>query len=243
VRHHLIDLVEPSEDYAVARFQRDLRSARADIDGRGGRPLLVGGTGLYLTSAIDDLDVPGQYPDARADLEGLPTEILYDRLRALDPLAATRMEPTNRRRVLRALEVTVGSGRPFSSFGPGVTAFPPTNVVQIGLRWDREVLTTRIQRRVQAMLDAGWLDEVRRLTAAPMSRTARQALGYRDLLDHLEGRATLEEATARIALSTRQFAVRQLRWFRRDPRIRWLDITTDEREAIPSVVAALNEIA
>ncbi len=243
VPHHLIDLVEPSEDYTVARFQRDLRAVRSDVHARGGRALLVGGTGLYLTAAIDDLDVPGQYPDVRARLDTQPTDVLHERLAVLDPLAATRMEPTNRRRVLRALEVTVGSGRPFSSFGPGVSAFPPTDVVQIGLRWDRDALTARIQRRVQAMLDAGWLDEVRRLTSAPMSRTASQALGYRELIEHLAGRLSLEEASAKIALSTRQFAVRQLRWFGRDPRIRWVDVTTDEREAIPQVVAALDEIA
>lgn len=243
VRHHLIDLVEPSEDYTVARFQRDLRAARADIRARGGRALLVGGTGLYLTAAIDDLDVPGQYPEVRAELDEQPTAELYERLAALDPLASTRMEPTNRRRVVRALEVTLGSGRPFSSFGPGVSAFPPSDVVQIGLRWDRDVLTARIRRRVDAMIEAGWLDEVRRLVDARMSRTARQALGYRDLIDHLEGRVGFADAVERIAVSTRQFAVRQLRWFGRDPRIRWVDVTADEREAVPHVVAALREIA
>src|SRR5690606_21763651 len=131
-------------------------------------------------------------------------------------LAASRMEPTNRRRVLRALEVTVGSGRPFSSYGPGVGAFPPTAVRQIGLRWDRDALTARIERRVHAMLDAGWLDEVRQLLAGPpWSRTAAQALGYRELIEHVQGRLGLGDATQQIVLRTRQFAVRQERWFRR----------------------------
>jgi tRNA dimethylallyltransferase len=243
VPHHLIDLVEPSEDYTVARFQQDYRAARAAIAARGGRALLVGGTGLYLTAAIDDLDVPSQYPDVRAELDALPTEELHRRLAAADPIAATRMEPTNRRRVLRALEVTVGGGRPFSSYGPGVSAFPPSPVVQVGLRWSRDALTARIAGRVRAMLDAGWVDEVRTLTAgAPMSRTASQALGYRELADHLAGHLTLDEATELIVLHTRQFAVRQERWFRRDPRIRWHDIDADEREAIPAVVAALNQL-
>ena len=244
VPHHLIDLVEPSEDYTVARFQDDYRAARAAIVARGGAALLVGGTGLYLTAAIDDLDVPGQYPEVRLALDALPTAELHRRLAEADPLAATRMEATNRRRVLRALEVTVGSGRPFSSYGPGVSAFPPSPVVQIGLRWSRDALTARIDRRVRAMLAAGWLEEVRALTAGPnpMSRTAGQALGYRELIDHLAGRSTLDEAADLIVLHTRQFAVRQERWFRRDPRIRWHDIDADEREAIPAVVAALHEL-
>ena len=140
--------------------------------------------------------------------------------------------------------MTVGSGRPFSSYGPGVSAFPPSPVVQIGLRWSRDALTARIDRRVRAMLTAGWLEEVRALTAGPnpMSRTAGQALGYRELIDHLAGRSTLDEAADLIVLHTRQFAVRQERWFRRDPRIRWHDIDADEREAIPAVVAALHEL-
>ncbi len=244
VPHHLIDLVEPSEDYTVARFQADYRAARAAIAGREHAALLVGGTGLYLTAAIDDLDVPGQYADVRAELDLVATDELHRRLAQADPLAATRMEPTNRRRVVRALEVTIGSGRPFSSYGPGVSAFPPSPVVQIGLRWDRAALTARIARRVSAMLAAGWLDEVRALTsgAVPMSRTASQALGYRELIDHLAGRLTIDEATDLITLHTRQFAVRQERWFRRDPRIRWLEIGADEREAIPAVVSALNEL-
>jgi tRNA dimethylallyltransferase len=244
VPHHLIDLVEPREDYTVARFQQDYRAARAAIAARGGSALLVGGTGLYLTAAIDDLDVPGQYPGVRAELDALPTEELHRRLAAADPIAATRMEPTNRRRVLRALEVTVGGGRPFSSYGPGVSAFPPSPVVQVGLRWSRDALTARIARRVRAMLDAGWVEEVRTLTAGapPMSRTASQALGYRELIEHLAGHLTLDEATELIVLHTRQFAVRQERWFRRDPRVRWHDIDADEREAIPAVVTALNQL-
>jgi tRNA dimethylallyltransferase len=242
VRHHLIDLVGAGEDYAVARFQRDYRAARDDIGARGAHALLVGGTGLYLTAAIDDLDMPGQFPEVRDELDVLSTEELFARLLEVDPPATARMEATNRRRVLRALEVSLGSGRPFSSYGPGVDAFPPTPVVQIGLRWDRAVLTQRIARRVRAMLDAGWLDEVRRLMGAPMSRTARQALGYHELIEHLEGRMDIENAVQQITLNTRRFAVRQDRWFRRDPRIRWCDIVDDEREAIPAVVAALRTI-
>lgn len=241
--HHLIDLVDPAEEFTLAAFQTAFRDARATIERRGRRAVLVGGTGLYLRAAVDDLDIPGQWPDIRAELEASAlTDItaLHRRLADLDPVAAAKMEPTNTRRIVRALEVCLGSGRPFSSFGPGLDAYPPTDTVQIGLRWPRPALAQRIEARVAQMMTAGLLDEVRGLAAAgPLSRTARQALGYKELLDHLEGRVDLAEAVATIVTRTRQFAVRQDRWFRRDPRIRWVDVTTDPLEAVPTVLEAL----
>ena len=151
------------------------------------------------------------------------------------------MEPTNTRRIVRALEVCLGSGRPFSSFGPGMGSYPPTDISQIGLRWNRAVLAARIGGRVRRMMDAGLLAEVARLAAAPqpLSRTAAQALGYKELIDHLARRLTLARAVESIVVRTRQFATRQDRWFRRDPRIRWIDIETDPLEALPVVVEAL----
>src|SRR5690606_38104194 len=135
VRHHLVDLVDPDEDYSLSRFQHDLRRALAGIAARGGRALLVGGTGLYLQAALDDLQIPGRFPQVRAELEAdADTAALHARLVALDPVAASRMEPTNRRRVIRALEVTLGSERPFSSYGPGLDAYPPARVRLVGLR-------------------------------------------------------------------------------------------------------------
>src|SRR5690606_34354499 len=141
---HLIDLVAPSEEYTVACFARD---AAAVLDRMTpGVPLVMaGGTGLYLRAALGDLDVPGQYPNVRRKLDADPdTAALHRRLRQLDEVAAGRMEPTNRRRIIRALEVTIGSGRPFSSFGPGLTAYPPTPVRLFGLRLAREALDVRI---------------------------------------------------------------------------------------------------
>jgi tRNA dimethylallyltransferase len=227
VRHHLLDLVDPDEDYSLARFQAAARAALADIEARGRRALLVGGTGLYLRAVIDDLELPGQHPEARAEVEAeADTAVLHRRLEALDPVAAGRMEATNRRRVVRALEVTLGSGRPFSSYGPGLDAYPATDIAQVGLRLDPAALDARIEARVAAMLDAGLVAEVRALAdrRAGLSRTARQALGYRELLDHRAGLTTLEEAVAEIVSRTRRFARRQVRWFRRDPRIRWVDV-------------------
>jgi tRNA dimethylallyltransferase len=187
--------------------------------------------------------MPGTWPDVRAELETEgDTLALYQRLQGLDPQASLKIEPNNRRRVVRALEVTIGSGRPFSSFGPGVGAFPPTDAVQIGIRWPRAALAERIEERVAIMMERGLLDEVTRLAATGLSITARQALGYKELLDHIEGDATLDEAVAAIVLRTRQFAVRQERWFRRDPRVRWMDIDPGSPDPLDPVQAAL-EIA
>jgi tRNA dimethylallyltransferase len=226
VPHHLVDVADPSEDFSLARFVALGRAAMADIEARGKRAVLVGGTGLYVRGLVDELEIPGQWPGVREELEAEPdTARLHERLAALDPLAASRMEATNRRRVVRALEVTLGAGRPFSSFGPGLAAYPPRPTVQLGLDLPLPVLDERIAARVHAMVAAGFLDEVRRLAGAPtgLSRTARQALGYRELLEHLEGSIGLEEAVDTVIARTRKFARRQVRWFRRDPRIRWLD--------------------
>jgi tRNA dimethylallyltransferase len=230
VPHHLVDLLDPWEDGTLAWFQRQAQAAIADIEGRGRRALLVGGTGLYVQAVVDDLDIPGRYPAARLDLEAEPdTAALFERLRALDPLAAERMEPTNRRRIVRALEVTVGGGRPFSSYGPGVNAHPPTRFRLVGLALPAEDLAGRIAARYEAQMAAGFLTEVARLRAHPrgLSRTAAQALGYKELMGHLDGDLELAEAVDLAVRRTRRFARRQRAWFGRDPRITWLDATTE----------------
>lgn len=234
VPHHLLDVSDPDEEFSLARYQAAARSVLAAIEGRGHRAVLVGGTGLYVQAVTDDLDLPGRYPEARADIEAvLDTTALHRRLATLDPVAATRMEPTNRRRVVRALEVTVGSGRPFSSFGPGLGAYPPSPFTQIGLRLPSPVLDERIARRFSAMLDAGLLAEVQALVdrRSSLSATAGQALGYRELLAHVAGRCSLDEAVAEALRRTRRFARRQVRWFRRDPRITWYDVGADAEPA------------
>jgi tRNA dimethylallyltransferase len=234
VPYHLIDLVDPDEEFTLSRFQALAREMVAEIEGRGHRALLVGGTGLYLRALVDELSVPGRYPDVAARLEAQAQESggperLHARLAALDPTAARRMEPTNSRRIVRALEVTLGAGRPFSSFGPGLDAYPPTPFTLVGIRFDPAVHDARIERRLHELLDAGFVDEVRALARRPqgLSRTARQALGYRELLAHVEQDVPLEQAVAEAARRTRSFARRQWAWFRRDPRIRWLEPTGD----------------
>ena len=246
VRHHCLDLVDPDHDFAVAEFAPVGLAAIADVHARGGRPVLVGGTGLYLRALTDPMEMPGTWPEvraaleARAEHEGAPA--LHAELLAVDPDAASKMEPTNVRRVVRALEVWQGSGRRFSSFGPGVDQYPPVPFRQVGLRWSRPALAERIEQRVHRMMALGLLDEVTGLAERypAWSRTARQALGYKEVIDHLEGRCSLDEAIATVVLRTRQFAVRQERWFRRDPRVRWLDVHDDPvAEAVPVIAAML----
>ena len=226
---HLLDLADPSEDFSVARFQAAAAEAVAGVERRGRRALLVGGTGLYLQAVVDGLTLPGEWPTVRAELEeqaATPAGVgaLHRRLAVADPPAAARIEPANRRRIVRALEVTLGSGRPFSSFGPGLAAYPPTRFRLAGVWLPREVVGRRIVERYRAQLAAGFLDEVRALARRPggLSRTARQALGYRELLDHLRGRTTLDQAVELAVRRTREFSRRQRAWFRRDPRITWL---------------------
>jgi tRNA dimethylallyltransferase len=227
VRHHVLDLVDPSEDFSVADHQRAVLAALDDIGRRRRRAVLVGGTGLYVRAVVDGFTIPGQWPEVRAELEAEgDTAALHRRLADLDAVAAGRMEPTNRRRVVRALEVSLGSGRPFSSFGPGLDRYDGGVGFHLaGLRVDRDELRRRIDDRFRAMLDAGFLDEVRRLAAAPrpMSRTAAQALGYRELLRHVVEGAPLDECVEEAVTRTRQFARRQEAWFRRDPRITWYE--------------------
>jgi tRNA dimethylallyltransferase len=242
VPHHGIDLVDPDASFTVADFQHVADAALGDIARRGRTPLLVAGTGLYLAALVNELDLPGSWPVIRARLEEEPdTSALFARLRTGDPMAAARMEPTNRRRIIRALEVIEGSGRPFSSFGPGLETYPDSPIVQVGLRWPRERLADRIELRVEQMMDRGLLDEVRGLLErCVLSRTAAQALGYKELIDHLQGECSLDEAVSTIVVRTRQFAARQDRWFRRDPRIRWVDLEHDPMEALSVVLGALS---
>ena len=243
VPHHLLDLADPSEDFSVSRFQRAAGEALAGIERRGHRALLVGGTGLYLQAVVDGLAVPGRWPDVRAALEAEAAcpggaARLHRRLAEADPLAASRIEPGNSRRTVRALEVTLGSGRPFSSFGPGLSAFPPTAFRMVGVWLPRAVLAGRIEERYRQQVKAGFVEEVRALASRPaaLSRTARQALGYRELLEHVAGRTTLAEALDAAVRRTRGFARRQRAWFRRDPRITWLGARDKPVELLPALL-------
>lgn len=238
VPHHLIDVADPAEDWDVARFVAEAKRVMGEVESRGHRVLFVGGTGLYLHALVDDFSVPGRWPEVAASLELAGTAELYERLEQADPAGAARIDPSNRRRVVRALEVVIGGGRAFSSYGPGVGVFPPTCWRLAGVWLPREVVAARVEKRFGAMLEAGFVKEVQALAARPegLSRTARQALGYRELLSHVEKGVPLGEATELAVRRTRQFARRQRMWWRRDPRVRWFGAAENPLAVLPALL-------
>jgi tRNA dimethylallyltransferase len=225
VRHHLLDILDVTQEASVSDFQQQARDAVADIHRRGKRAILAGGSGLYVRAALDVLDFPGTDPEIRARLEqenaAEGTAVLLDRLRAVDPVSAGRLGDA--RRIIRALEVFELTGRPFSSFMPTREYNQPA--LQIGLEVDREQLRERLAVRVHRMVERGLLAEVERLDAQGLRRgkTAPRALGYAQFLKVLDGEADEAQAAEETIVATRQFARRQLTWFRADPRISWLD--------------------
>ena len=224
VPHHLLDVRPPSDAITVAEFQVLARATVTDIHGRGRLPLLVGGSGLYFRAVVDELDFPERSDDVRAALESEAEELgaaaLHDRLRALDPTAAARIDPANARRTVRALEVIELTGRPFSDNDSWERYESIYDLRIAGLSMQRAEMDARIERRVDRMLTAGLVEEARALEPT-MSRTARQALGYRQIFDMPN--ATLEELSAEIVRATKRFARRQESWFKADPRVRWFD--------------------
>jgi tRNA dimethylallyltransferase len=230
VPHHLVDVAAPEEDFSVARFQSLAKEALAAVTARGRAALLVGGTGLYFRAVVDELSFPGTDPGTRRLLEEegarLGADGLYRRLEESDPAAARKIEPSNVRRTVRALEVAAVTGRPFSAFAEGWDRYPTNGLRAAGVRVDPPALRDRIERRVRAQFEAGLLDETRALMGRGMgpSLTARQAIGYAEAIEHLEGALTVDEAVTRAVKRTRGLARRQLAWFRRDPRIRWFDV-------------------
>ena len=247
VRHHLVDVAEPTDEWSVARFQHEARVAVADIESRGHRALLVGGTGLYVQAVIDPLTFPPEdraVRDALLARSGTPEGLadLYAELQRVDPEAAASIEPGNTRRIARALEVIEVTGRRFSSFGTGLQSYGTTvfPVRVAGVWLPRDVLNARIAVRVEHMRHAGLLDEVRELRArAQLSRTAAQAIGYREVLEHLDGREpSLDAALDATVVRTRQFARRQRIWFRRDPRITWFGAAENPCVLLPALLAS-----
>jgi tRNA dimethylallyltransferase len=229
VRYHLVDVLDPAEELTVRRFQSLYEDAVTGIAARGRTALLVGGSGLYLRAAVDGLTIPPTDPVVRGELEAAARRagglaMLYDELVREDPDAAARIDPRNERRVVRALEVLRATGRRFSSYGPGLARYPVTDVAQLGIAYDPVGSDAAIAARFERWMAAGLLEELTALLDAPggLSRTARQAAGYRQLLEHLEGEVGLDAAVANAIGATRRLARRQWRWFRRDPRISWV---------------------
>ncbi len=220
VPHHLIDVADPDEPWTLAVFQDAVRALLPEIHARGRLPLMVGGTGQYVQAFVEGWDAPRQPPDPvlRAALERwgqvIGAEALHRRLASLDPDAAARIEPGNLRRTVRALEVIFRTGRRFSEQRRRQPV--PYRLLLLGLTRPRPELYARIDARIQAMLQAGLLDEVRRLLERyPPDLPPFQAIGYREMIAHLRGEITLEEAVVQMKRRTRQLVRRQSNWFKR----------------------------
>jgi len=226
VPHHLLDVWSVREPASVAAYQRMARAVLADLAARGVPAVLVGGSGLYVRAALDDLDFPGTDAGVRARLEAELAEhgaaALHARLAALDPAAAAAILPTNGRRLVRALEVVEITGRPFTATLPPHRYAVPA--VQVGLDRPRDERDARIAARVDRMWRRGLVEEVRELerVGLPDGPTASRALGYAQVLRFLAGRCTEEEARTETVRATRRFARRQDTWFRRDQRVHWV---------------------
>jgi len=232
IPHHLIDVANPDEPYSVALYQEQAEKCIREIAGRGRLPMLVGGTGLYVRAVIDRYNFvrPGFNAQLRQKLQEeavvLGQEAVYRRLTEVDPEAARKIHPHNLKRVLRALEVYYLTGIPFSRQG-GRKEGPSYRLAVFGLSMDRALLYRRIEERVEKMLAAGLVEETRGLLRRGYGPelVSMQGLGYKEMADFLTGLTTFKEAVSLLKRNTRRFAKRQLTWFRRDPRIKWIDVT------------------
>lgn len=229
VVHHQLDVIDVAEDASVARYQE---AARADLDAialRGARSIVAGGSGLYVRALLDDMVFPGTDPEVRAEIEERAeregARALHAELARLDPQAAASIGPRNTRRIVRALEVIAITGEPYTANLPRQDYVRPT--VQIGLDCDRDLLDRRVEDRVARMWERGLVEEVRALEDR-LGTTASRAVGYREVLDVLHGNLTEDEARSAVAAATRRLARKQMGWFGRDPRVRWLDASADD---------------
>ena len=227
IPHHLLDVLALEEKASVAAYQRSCRQVIEQIRARKALPMLVGGSGLYVRAALDEIEFPGTDSGIRARLEAqaaqLGAEKMHQRLFEVDPESAVRIVPANERRVIRALEVYELTGKKFSATMPRREYFQPA--VQLGIKWPLAVLDERISQRTSQMLTQGFIEEVAELEKQGLADTptACRATGYQAVMDLLAGKITREEAAEQIALQTRQLARKQRKWFRKDPRIHWLD--------------------
>ncbi|MGE5371112.1 MAG: tRNA (adenosine(37)-N6)-dimethylallyltransferase MiaA [Solirubrobacterales bacterium] len=236
IPHHLIDVVDPDAAFSVTDYQRLARVCIDEIGSRGALPILVGGTGLYYQAVVDDYELQPMDRDLsirerlEAEAEEAGNAALHQRLSRLDSEAAARIQPNDRKRIIRALEVIETTGKPFSA--QQKRSGGRYQLAAVGLTCPREEMYRRINDRVELMIQAGWLEETERLAASgyDVSYNSMQAIGYRHLTEVLAGKTTLTEAVARIQMETRRYAKRQLTWFRRDPRIKWFDVT-ESRDA------------
>jgi len=232
IEHHLLDWLEISEENTAARYQVEARKVIAELIEKNVLPIVVGGSMLYIAALINTFEFPGRNEALRAQLEqdliDLGPGAMHKRLELLDEVAASRIEPQNGRRIVRALEIVMITGEPFAASLPEqFESFLP--VLEIGLNSSREHLVERLAQRVQGMWSAGLVDEVKGLIDMGIrdSKTASQAIGYSQALAQLDGKFTEDEAIAETTLLTQRYARRQMSWFRRDPRINWFDYQSE----------------
>ena len=239
VPHHMLDVADPAEDYSVARYVEDAASCCEDIFSRGKIPVLVGGTGLYMDNVLWDtaLCAAGENPDYRAELEQLDSRTLHVKLREIDPESADAIHENNRKRVIRALEIFEVSGMTKTEWDRRSRVQTSRyEALRFTLTGDRALLYERIERRVDQMMAEGLLDEVKALSPR-LGKTAAQAIGYKELGGFLRGECSLPEAVALLKQSTRNYAKRQLTWFRRNECIKWFFIDQyEEKEKLYSEV-------
>ncbi|MCX7915387.1 MAG: tRNA (adenosine(37)-N6)-dimethylallyltransferase MiaA [Verrucomicrobiae bacterium] len=239
VPHHLLDVCEPGEQFDVQRFVELAREALAEIQRRGKMALVVGGTGLYIRALRFGLfSGPGRNPLIRKRLEALSAGELYTVLSRLDSQTAADIDRYNPRRLVRALEVVLVSGRSIRAWQQQWSRQPIVPGPVIGLRRERADLVERIDQRIEQQIQAGWVDEVRRLM--PLRGTAAQAIGYSELAAHLRGEIPLSEAVLQIKTRTRRFARRQMTWFRREPGLIWVDVKRDD--SVAEIVGRLSRV-
>jgi tRNA dimethylallyltransferase len=230
IPHHGLNWLDPSEECDAVRYAHYLAPILTNLWNRSVAVILTGGCGLYLKVLLDGLcEAPGADPEIRDRLveegERVGAGVLHDRLKQNDPVAAAQIHPNNLRRVVRALEVWELTGRPLSDWQKENKPFlsPEIKIKIVGLSGNREKLFERLDQRVDQWFEQGWLDEARRLSKKPLSKTAAEAVGYRELFSHLRGEITLEQAREQIKQNTRRYAKRQWTWFRNDPRVAWIE--------------------
>ncbi len=249
IPHHGLDLVDPEEEFNVARYLKQVAPIPGEVQKRGRLPLLVGGTGLYLKTLLDGLcPAPGKDPLIRGRLweesQRAGPEALHARLESVDPVAAGRIHRNDLRRVLRALEVFLVTGRPLTAWHQQ-TQKPirvEESLLLFGLTGSREWLYRRIEERIDGWISAGWLEEARSLHRKSLSLTASQALGYRELFAYLDGRIDWETAVELIKRDTRRYAKRQWSWFRHEPRVRWISVEGKNPEDVAGEILAVHGI-
>lgn len=245
IPHHGIDLVEPGEQFTVAQFVEMADAVIADARARKTPLVATGGTPLYYKALFEGLfEGPPANPELRAHLQTQNGAALHARLSQVDPVAALRIHVNDTKRLIRALEVFELTGQPISSVQQQWAGGQRRHeAFFVGLLWDKEALNRRINARVKAMLEAGWVEEVRRLLERPggLSKTAAEATGYAELTEYLMGRIKLDEAVERIKIATRQLARKQMKWFRRFADVRWLEGDRPADQIVPQIIELLEQ--